>query len=266
MKKLAIGVSTLNDGILNLLNLRDKIPEIFEVIICHQIDNGINYDVNLGSVIYYKCFQKGLSKSRNELLKIASNNDIDYLIISDDDVTFLVDSLNELNDYVQNINTDENIWFRSVDDAMVLRKKYPVKEGVIDWKLFFSVASIELCLNVKAISKNRLFFDESFGLGTDIPSGEEPIFISDCSNNGIKTKYLPINISIHPIESSGSDMYESVDSFSDRLLVFCRMFGKFKGFLLYVVFCGKNFRKVNFSFLILIRKTFFKYRVLNDFI
>jgi len=57
------------------------------------------------------------------------------------------------------------------------------------------------------IKKNQIKFDERFGLGTNFPSGEEYIFITDCFKSGLTVKYLPINIGVHPNETSGMDFY-----------------------------------------------------------
>lgn len=249
--KIAIGISTLNDGIYNVDKIIKNIPSCYDVYVCHQISNNKKYvitDLEKNNLkIITKC-DKGLSKSRNELIKASLIDGCDFLIISDDDVSFINDGLIDIRNYLINHNVNFNLWFNSVDESGVLRKKYPTKEKLLSVRDVFKVASIELCLNLKEI-KNNISFDEGFGLGTSISCGEEPIFIYDCMKHGINTTYLPIKITQHPLDSSGCDFHENIKSFKNRKFVFERMFGKFYGYVYYILFVIKNHKKTKFSLL-----------------
>jgi len=65
------------------------------------------------------------------------------------------------------------------------------------------VSTVEIAFRRKVIIDNKLRFDESFGLGTNFPTGSEFIFLTDALKKGLNILYVPEVIVIHPKESSG---------------------------------------------------------------
>ncbi|MDU5425950.1 MAG: hypothetical protein E6123_13880, partial [Clostridiales bacterium] len=96
---ISIGISTLNDGLYRVKDNIKSIPSEQIVIIVHQITNDLSYkdvDLNRENVILVTLYEKGLSKSRNTLLMKAFELGVDYLIISDDDVSYSLKGLIKL--------------------------------------------------------------------------------------------------------------------------------------------------------------------------
>ena len=57
-------------------------------------------------------------------------------------------------------------------------------------------------MSINASRSRDLYFDTEFGAGMDNYLGDEYIFITDAHKKKLKCIYLPINFSIHPMESS----------------------------------------------------------------
>lgn len=158
-------------------------------------------ETQLIRVVFTK--ERGLSKSRN--LAISYCN-ADYAFIMDDDVDIDCEALEEV------------IFQANKDNSDIFTCKFLYKSGgsskpnldsvfFHDFITLASVNSIEIGFRVESIKKNRIKFNESFGLGTSLPSGEEYIFLTDCLKKGLKVKYYPFYIGIHPDITSGMDFY-----------------------------------------------------------
>lgn len=241
---LAIGISTLNDGI---YRVKDNIKEIqveYTVIIIHQITNGLCYEdvkeANDNTNIV-TLFDSGLSKSRNALINKAYELGIDYLIISDDDVLYLKNGLTELKNHIHKDNSVSHFQIRSCTIDGELRKKYPNYQKKIRRMDVFGVSSIEMCLNIKRIMQKNIKFDERFGLGSIYPAGEEPIFISDMLKSGEDVFFIPITVTVHPIESSGLNIFYNDWALMSRGVIFVRCLGRVVGVAFAIAFWGKKF-------------------------
>lgn len=227
--KLALGISTVNKNILSLYDKIKDIPDDILIIICCQFHDESYTDERLASLknicIVYKR-EKGLSKSRNVLLNEAYANEADYLIISDDDVCYDNEGLHKLHAYLNLPGNDSyHYQFQSCDENKVLRKNYKKNSFNIKIKDVFRVSSIEMCININEVMKDNIMFDEDFGLGTKYPAGEEPIFLSDTLKANHKIKFIPITITIHPLESSGMKLFTDEDALFARGAIFRRTAG-----------------------------------------
>ena len=176
-------------------------------VVVHQIYGDQRfYSLDIpGHVIYKKLSYPGLSKSRNVALDLC---DTSYAYIMDDDVEFFPGKIRELVGLMQRDSIDvATCQFRYKTRGAPKRyKKQPFDHDLLTSA---KVASIEMCVNVDAIRKKGIKFDERFGLGTDFPSGEEYIFITDCIKKGLKVRYYPVLTGIHPNETSGEDFFTS---------------------------------------------------------
>lgn len=153
------------------------------------------------------CKERGLSKSRNLALK---NCKADFGYIMDDDV-------------ILEENSIEKIVMKMVEDSADIGTSYFKYENGCFSKSNLSkpfkhdlfttakVSSIEMCIKIDSVKNNNIFFNEKFGLGTDLPSGEEYIFLSDCLKKRLNVNYYPICIGTHPNITSGDDFYSSSD-------------------------------------------------------
>lgn len=231
----------MNDSIYSLRQYISEIPTGFFVIISHQITNNKKYDdiVSRDNIEVIRRYESGLSRSRNVLLDTAIKNNVDYLIISDDDVRYDSEGLNNL--FKELINCGCHYQLQSKCPDGRLRKKYKKKSYKLGRKNIFGVSSIELCLDISSINKDGLFFDEQFGLGAKYPAGEEPIFLSDALDKGHEIKFLPLTVTIHPEVSSGLLLFSDERMIHARGAIFRRCFGFFKGACVALLFWLKKF-------------------------
>ncbi|MFZ4219952.1 hypothetical protein ACEV6Q_19110 [Enterobacter ludwigii] len=242
--KIAIGISTLNDGIYQVQEKIRSLPENIIVIISHQISDDKNYPENTityPNAIIKKSFVKGLSKSRNVLLEQAIILNIDYLLISDDDVFYLNEGLLQLEDFLNKQSGNSHYQFQSCTEDGMLRKKYPHSLKEINRLDSFKISSIEMCLNIKNIIRNGARFDERFGLGATYQAGEEPIFINDLLKSKERIFFVPITVTVHPIESSGNKIFTSSESLADRGAIFIRCGGYTLGLIYLFAFWMRKF-------------------------
>lgn len=244
--KLAIGISTMNDGIQKLKSNLKGLDGLVDVIICHQITNGkeYNYDgfLDSGSITILTKLEKGLSRSRNSLLEGAYYLNIDYLLISDDDVEYNVENLKEFKGMLsERIGEHGHYQIKSSDELGMDRKQYRSHAFELSFLNIFKVSSIEMCLNTRLLREKNICFDEDFGLGSKYPVGEEAVLLSDIINNGQKIFFVPSSITIHPVESTGSLLFIEKRMVSSRGAMFRRCCGPVKGVVFILMFWVKKF-------------------------
>lgn len=243
--KLAIGISTVDKNINGLYDKIKNIPSDIVIIISHQdhqdtvIDNTLT---QLSNVYIFTKNERGLSKSRNTLLEKAITLGVDYLIISDDDVYYKNDGLEILSQYL--IKEDgylSHYQLQSCDEKNNLRKKYKADSYEIKKFDVFKVSSIEMCINIHLVNESNIKFDERFGLGSIYAAGEEPIFLSDALSYNHHIRFLPVTVTIHPLESSGARIYTDEKTLAARGAIFIRCLGNFMGILCVCAFWFKKY-------------------------
>jgi len=186
--------------------------------------------------------EKGLAKSRNKAIDLAEK---DICLISDDDLDYLENlEKNIIKAFEDNSEADIiTFCIRTPDNKPY--KKYKDKPFWHTKKTIMSVSSVEISFRLDSINRVKLRFDERFGLGSDFPTGEEIIFLSDALDKGLKILYIPINIVIHPIESSGKN-YTSSRLIEAKGAMFYRLFG-FLGYGVSALFSYKKFKESPYS-------------------
>lgn len=244
--RLAIGISTMNDGISLVEKNLESLDGVVDVIICHQITNDkkYNYDgiFNRSCITVVSKYEKGLSRSRNVLLDTAYDKKYDYLIISDDDVKYKIENLEKLIIFLSKDENKKNHYqFKSEDEFFNDRKSYRNTSHKLNLLDIFKVSSIEMCLNVELIKKYNIKFDEKFGLGGVYPVAEEAVLLSDIFRNKQSVIFIPISITIHPIESTGNKLFINKSMIEARGAMFRRCAGSAKGILLMLLFWIKKF-------------------------
>ncbi len=144
--------------------------------------------------------EKGLSKSRNRGLEAAEG---DIIIIADDDLEYCEGFQAKIkNAFIQNPDAD-GITFRVITPKGEAYKSYSEKSFKHNRKSIYNVSSVEMAFRLKSIRKHRIIFDNDFGLGAKFKSGEETIFLNDALDKGMNIYFVPEDIVIHPLESSG---------------------------------------------------------------
>lgn len=238
---LEIVVSTLQDGIYELVFL----PE-FNYLVIHQVpdekDNDKYYSLVKTlpkNVRYILSNTKGLSISRNIGLK---NSIADYIWIMDDDVKISKENLEQIEMTIKN---HPNVDMYVINHSHMIP---PIKNKLsafpsfkrINYLSAMSISSIDMI--IKRNSVNNIKFDENFGLGTNLPSGEEYIFAIDM----LKAKKNIIKVfdiySHHPEISSGYDFFSSNNKLKAKLEMFCRCYNPILGYILYSFFITKKSR------------------------
>lgn len=228
-------VSTLNDGLYDI-----NFNKEFKYLIIHQISNFqdlTKYDLFLEGIKdvcfrYIRDFNTGLSRSRNIGLE---NSNADYVWIMDDDVTILRDAKSKILEYIYNKSSD--IFVLNYTSCLDV-KEIKVKEKKLGCISSARVSSINMLIKLNSIDDVR--FDESFGLGTEYPSGEEYIFCCDMLNKGKEIYQTNIVTSYHPVDTSGDDFYSSPNKLVAKRKMFIRCHDVFFGGLLFLLFIMKK--------------------------
>lgn len=202
MQQVEVLLSTLNENLKNI-----KFNDKYQYLVVHQINDGNNKEyqcyidsLNI-SIKYIQSNVLGLSKSRNLALDNAS---ADFCWLMDDD-TILLDGLDEFLSIHKRDEYDIYCLDYILGDHV---KTISRRNSFINRRNAFSISSINICLSKKLINSG-IRFDERFGLGTDLPSGEEFIFINQALSKGFKGIITQRVFSVHPSITSGQDFLSS---------------------------------------------------------
>ncbi|EOU3901100.1 glycosyltransferase [Proteus mirabilis] len=179
----------------------------------------------------------GLSNSRN--IGLTQCNEDDIIIFTDNDVSFYKDFDKLI----------YNIFLLSNKDIVTFKVKNihekPFKNNYINKKFkhnlisIMKVSSIEIALKY---NKKIKPFDNSFGLGTSIPLGEENIFLSDNIKANQQVYFEPVYLCKH-MDDNHSGANFNKKTFYMRWKIFKRIYGKLVGSIIFLIFNIKNLRK-----------------------
>ena len=248
-------ISTMNKN--NITDLELERKHINNCIIVNQTtrEMPIQHDENASMISY---IEKGLAKSRNRLLdNIPENTDI--AIISDDDVSFVEGYEEKIKKAYEEIEDADIIIFKSLDENGNPRRNYKNKTKKLNKLELLSVCSIEITFKVNKI-KNKIRFNEQFGLAGIYKSGEENIFLEECRRKGLNIYFYNEFINIHPAESTGMEEWSEKD-ISDKGALFKELFPK-TCYVLVIPICvlkRKNLKKGIFNAIKTMYKGMFKY-------
>ena len=218
-----------------------KVPADYLVVNQYQ-EGQPSTDTSVKNLYHFK--EKGLSRSRNHALELT---DADIVLLSDDDIHYLP-SIEETIITAFNAHPEADIiTFQIETPEGNPFRNYASKPFWHTKKSLLSVCSVEIAMRVKSINNIQLRFDESFGLGTDFPSGEENIFLTDALKKGLKILYLPYPIVIHPLESSGSS-YDILAVTQAKGALFYRIFG-ILAYPISIIFAYKKYTHSSHTFL-----------------
>jgi len=206
-----------------------------DILIINQSNNQKRYFNS--NIRIYNYNEKGLSKSRNRGLENANG---EICVIADDDIIYKESYCDILKkSFEKNLDADI-ITFQIETPDGNLFKNYSKKEFWHNKRTILKVSSIEIAFRRDSIIKNNIKFDERFGLGSKYITGEENIFLMDCLDKGLKIKYIPSPIVIHPYENSGRIFSESL--IFSKGAVFARLF-KFNFIVLNFLFALKKYKE-----------------------
>ncbi len=218
-----VGYSVLKERLENIqLPAQDKDIEILIVIQgdtkSHSSTKHLERDDT--ELIYLNSL--GVTKSRNYLI---ANSNGKYLFFGDDDIIWIENNMRKVVDYFETNPNVDLILGRTINEEGNLRKKYPMSKKRLHLFNSGKAGTVEMSIRVSSFRSRDIYFDTEFGAGMDNYIGDEYIFITDAHKEKLKCIYLPIDFSIHPMESSGSHFGSQKDR-TARIAVLKRVFGK----------------------------------------
>jgi len=159
-----------------------------DVIVGNQCgENGFfEMEESFGKVKVFNSDTVGLSANRNITL---NNADADIVMIADDDLKY-VDNYSNIVASAFKENTDADvIIFNLYEDPIrrfVTKKKFKV--GLFNYMRF---GSVRIAFKLNSIKNKNIVFDRQFGAGSQIPTGEDTIFLHDCLKNKLTIYAVP---------------------------------------------------------------------------
>ncbi len=200
IEDLEVLVSTMDRSSLDFLDpmfQTDFSGLAFKILVINQT-KGEPLISDYNSIRVINSDKYGLSRSRNLALKNATGK---LVLIVDDDVVYQNNFAQQIADEFNKQKDADCIVFKVTDHGNM--RRYPESNRNLKVSEIESVSSIELALRVESIQKDHILFDERFGLGTDLPLGEEYLFVKQLLDNGLKICQSNVLIADHPARSSG---------------------------------------------------------------
>ncbi|WP_028768726.1 glycosyltransferase [Shewanella fidelis] len=248
----SIAISTVKEGIFKVDSIVKELVDAkldFELVVCHQLlfeqDRAEYISEREALSKKYKSIkivvdaEKGLSRSRNKALEVSTS---DFVFLSDDDNVFLAKGVRETLAYMESNAVDISIGRITTPEGLDF-KNYQEKSSLVTSLNSGSVSSLEVCISKKCIRDKMLRFDERFGLGTELPSCEEFIYINDAIKRNAKVSRTRIYVNKHPMESSGKDLTVA-KTIVAKGAAFRRVFG-FAGVFVIVLFALRKASSFN---------------------
>ncbi len=224
--KLTLGYSTLAERVETLVE--PPLNQTWETVLVVQNPNQIDWQgpkfQNLkerNNFRFEELRSRGVAKSRNRAIELAAG---EYLIFSDDDITFSEQGLQEAISYLDSHQDVSLLLGQATDESGALRKKYPSQVTKLGNLNSARAATYEMIIRVSDIRRLGIRFDEEFGAGAKNYLGDEYIFVVDLVRAGGKALFAPITLAQHPTESSGS-RWGSENDRRARAIIFTRVFG-----------------------------------------
>jgi len=205
MEMVQLLISTLNEGIERVGQMLLSPDDGLCYLVSHQITRtdciAIPKDLQRDDVQVVQTKGVGLSANRNQAIRCASG---DIVVLLDDDVRIKPEYMETIRSiFASHPEVDVSCCMIKTSDSDSEYKVYSGKaqpyQKISDLK---SCSSIEISFRLEAIRNNNIRFDERFGLGTQIQSGEELLFLNECLRKGLHIHYFPVYTVEHPFWSS----------------------------------------------------------------
>lgn len=162
----------------------------------------------------------GLSASRNDA--IAQAEDSAICQIADDDLIF-VDQYESIVEKAYQEFPDADIIAFFVDHEVDKLSKTPLKKGRIFHLASMKISSVQICFKKSSLTKNKIEFDERFGIGAMYGSGEENILLFDALKKGLKIYSYPVKIATLKDRPSQWDRSNTPEVCKKRGAIYKRM-------------------------------------------
>lgn len=223
----------------NLNSLLRQDSKIFLIIVSQGNHNAIEEilkDYPLDH-LHIKDTGKGLSRGRNLAIQYLKKG---ILLFADDDNWYPDHSIDYVNNYLISNNSDI-VCFNYYDiDNDLSPKKYPSKRiNSLSYRMLLKVSSIEIAINLNQVRLSDIKFDETLGIGTSIPSGEENKLLTELKIKKYRIEYYPFVLSYHPYKLRNTKKLDKV-FFASKKQMFEKIYGQNKGKIVYYVFYIKK--------------------------
>ncbi|NVN56397.1 glycosyltransferase family 2 protein [bacterium Scap17] len=222
-------ISTLDDGLYRVPR-HDALPGA-RFLIVHQLSDPARREqyreyalANFDSRFEYLAIDgRGLSKSRNTALAACATR---YAYVLDDDI--------ELHPQAVALVMEAFTCTEAAAISFPHVKAFPLHERDPDRPappVSFKAHSLMSLARVRSVDmaldlcQFHARFDEQFGLGTDQPSGEEFIVLSDARRQGARLMRANLGIVAHAGVTSGSDFYSTPAKARTKGRMFARATG-----------------------------------------
>lgn len=166
--------------------------------------------------------ERGLSRSRNRAIQASVG---EFLVICDDDIVFFPNAFDRIRASLDQYPADDLLTFKMTDRSGTPRKRYRAYSFRHNRRTIAKVSSCEIGLRRRSLLEHQVTYDERFGLGAEFPLGEEVVFLHDCLARGMSIRFVPAEISMHPLESTGNRMDAATERGRGALVQ--RLFGAF---------------------------------------
>jgi len=160
-----------------------------------------------------------------------------YGFIADDDVVIDISALQKAVDCAENYEADILVCRFSYSDGGM--NSYPADGFRYGVRSLTSVCSIEILIRIESLRKKSILFDERFGLGTSLPSGEEFIFLTDVLKSRLEIRHSSCVVCIHPPVTSGMDFFTTEEKVLAKREMLIRVFGVWAPLVMVIFFAKK---------------------------
>ena len=239
--------SSLPEGI------KDLHKESIDCLLINQVENHKDaFEKNEQHLRILSYPEKGLSRSRNRAIQNAHG---DIVLLADDDIRYLNGIEKTILGEFQKHEHADIICFQLLKKKGHPYKRYGTATKHINRFDSLRVSSAEIAIRLTSIKKKGVIFDEHFGLGTSLPSGEEQVFLKDALDSDLHVIYVPIPIALHEAASSGETGWTDKEYRQSKGALLYRLFGGFSTIMM-PLFALKKSHLASVSWLQLTRDMF----------
>lgn len=235
MKKVEVLIAAMH---LEDTSIAEKTNVKTDALIINQCDENktVCEEREYGKVRCIYTTDHGVSRSRNAALTNATG---DYCLLCDDD-EYLYDGYEDkIIKAFETYPKADIICFKikvappadlastALKRSKKKYKKHPCKMGFLR---VLKVATWQIAFRREAIINSCIRFDEHYGSGSKLGSGEENIFLYDCLKNGLKIRYVPELLG--EVSQADSKWFKGFNEeyFLNRGTIIRRLMGRLVGF------------------------------------
>jgi hypothetical protein len=163
----------------------------------------------------------GVARSRNAALAGVES---DILLFADDDVELLCENYARLRAIFAEDPGLSCVCGVTLDEAGQPRKRFSRHMAPLRLWNAAKVGTPEIAVRRAHVARLGLGFDERFGAGTELPIGDEYIFLADLLRHNLTGRHIALPLAVHARASSG--MGFDARSLETRRHVFRRAVGR----------------------------------------